>query len=208
MIDKICTCLVKKIQSKMPEVDDEKAEIILYGIQLIVGEIPKMFILIALSFILGIGWYTVFAYIAIMPYRTASGGFHLKSHLGCILGTSLFYYGTIYLSKYLVLDSIQKYCLIVGALILGIIMVSLYAPADTENVPIISRKERKSKKIMSYITLVLTLGVALIVQDSVISNILIIGTILQTLLISRIAYKITNNRYGYEVYNEQLEIID
>ena len=43
MIDKFCNYLLKKIRDKMPDIDDERAEIILYGIQLIVGEIPKLF---------------------------------------------------------------------------------------------------------------------------------------------------------------------
>ncbi len=205
MIEKFCEFILKKIRNKMPEMDDEKAEIILYGIQLIIGEIPKMFILFVLSFILGIGWYTVFIFVALLPYRASSGGFHLKSHLGCILGTSLFYYGNVYLSKFIVLDNIQKYVLVAIAFIFGIIMVSLYAPADTENVPIISKKERKNKKILSYITLTLTLIAALFIKDSIISNLLIFGVIIQTFMITRIAYKITNNKYGFEVYQNEIE---
>lgn len=205
MIDKICTFLLNRIRKEMPEMSDEKAEEILYGIQLIVGELPKMIFMIALSFLLGIGWYTVFLYIAIMPYRSVSGGFHLKSHFGCVLGTSLFYYGNVFLSKALVLDNVSKYVLILVALIFGIIMVTLYAPADTENVPILSKKERKLKKILSYITLVATLVVAVFVKDNVLSNILIFGTIFQTIMITRIAYKITNNKYGFEVYAEELK---
>ena len=205
MVDKICNFFVKRIRNKMPEIDDEKAEVILYGIQLIVGEIPKIFILFILSFVLGIGWYTIIAFLALVPYRAASGGFHLKSHLGCILGTSLFYYGNVYLSKFLVLTSIQKYVLVLFTFIFGIIMVSLYAPADTENVPIISKKERKSKKILSYITLTMTLIISLIIKDSVISNIIIFGILIQTIMITKIAYKLTNNKYGFEVYQKEIE---
>lgn len=208
MIDRICEYLVKKMQAKMPEIDDERAEVIMYGIQLIVGEIPKLFIIFGISILLGIGWYTLFAYIAIMPYRAASGGFHLKSHLGCIVGTSLFYFGNVFLSKFIVLSTLEKYLLVFIAFIFGIVMTSLYAPADTENVPILSIKERKRKKILSYITLTLTLGIALIIKDSVISNILIIGTIIQTITITKIAYKITKNKYGYEVYKQELEAIN
>ena len=205
LVDKICSYIVKMIRKKMPEIDDEKAEVILYGIQLIIGEIPKLFIIFGISILLGIGWYMLFAYIAIIPYRAASGGFHLKSHLGCIIGTSLFYYGNIFLSKSIVIGDIERYILVAVALIFGIIMVSLYAPADTENVPIISKKERKNKKIMSYITLVLTLAVSLIIQDNTISNILIIGVIIQTITITRVAYKLTNNKYGYEEYLKEAQ---
>ena len=43
MIDKFCLFLTSKIRKEMPEVDDEKAEVINYGLQLIIGEIPKIF---------------------------------------------------------------------------------------------------------------------------------------------------------------------
>ena len=193
------------MKSRIPDMTEEKAEVILYGLQLIIGEIPKMILILGISFILGFGWYMIFAYIAIAPYRTVSGGFHLHTHLGCILGTIIFYYGTVIISKYLILDDIQKYILIALSLGFGLLMISMYAPADTEEVPIISKKERKTKKILSYIMLIITLIVALFVQDRILSNILIIGSIFQSVSISRIAYKITKNKYGHEVYEKQLE---
>ena len=205
MIEKICNSIFIKMREKMPDITDEKAEIILYGLQLIIGEIPKMFILFGLSFLLGFGWYMVFAYIAVMPYRATSGGFHLHTHLGCILSTIIFFYGNILISKFLVLDNIQKYILIGLSLVFGILMISMYAPADTEEVPIISKKERKTKKILSYVMLTLTLVAALFVPDRMMSNILIIGSIFQSISISRLAYKITKNKYGHEVYEKQLE---
>ena len=205
MIDKLCDYILKKMKKKMPEIDDEQAEIITYGLQLIIGEVPKMFILFAVGFLFGVGWYMLFAYFALMPYRAMSGGFHLKTHIGCIIGTVLFYYGNIIISSLLYLDNIQKYILIGLTYIFGILMVSMYAPADTENVPIISKHERRKKKILSFFTLSLTLIVAAFIPDRMLSNILIIGTIIQSLSITRLAYKITKNKYGYEIYAEELE---
>lgn len=203
MIEKICTYIVNQMRKQMPDIDDEKAEIITYGIELIIGEIPKIFLLFIFSFIIGIGWYTVFAYVALIPYRASSGGFHLKTHIGCIVGSSLFYYGIVYLSKFITLSVFQKYILIGLALVFGIIMVSLYAPADTENIPIISKKERKRKKVLSYITLMLTLTASVFIKESIISNILIFGVIIQSFMISRLAYILTNNKYGYKEYQQK-----
>ena len=205
MIEKLCNYILEKMKKKMPEIDDEQAEIITYGLQMIIGEIPKIFVLFGVGFLIGVGWYMLFAYFAMLPYRAMSGGFHLKTHIGCIVGTVLFYYGNIIISNLLYLDNIQKYILIGLTFIFGMLMVSMYAPADTENVPIISKHERRKKKILSYITLSLTLIAAAFVPDRVLSNILIIGTILQSLSITRLAYKITKNKYGYEVYAEELE---
>ena len=205
LVEKICSFILSKMRKKMPEITDEQGEVILYGLQLLVGEAPKMILLFGISFILGFGLEMVFAYFAIMPYRTFSGGFHLHTHLGCIIGSAIFYYGDVLISKFLVLGSVEKYILVALSLIFGILMVSMYAPADTENVPIISKKERRNKKILSYITLVITLFAALIIQNQVYSNILIVGTIIQSLSITKIAYKLTNNKYGYETYKEQIE---
>lgn len=193
------------MKKKMPEITDEQGEAILYGLQLLIGEAPKMILLFGISFIFGFGLEMLFAYFALIPYKTVSGGFHLHTHLGCIIGSTVFYYGNVILSKFLVLDNIEKYVLVALSLVFGILMVSMYAPADTKNVPIISKKERKQKKILSYITLILTLVASLIIQNQVYSNILIIGSIFQTLSITRIAYKLTNNKYGHEIYENQLE---
>ena len=145
----------------------------------------------------------VYSFCICGTHRASSGGFHLKTHIGCIIGSSVFYYGIVYLSKFIILNLVQKYIIIGIALVFGVIMVSLYAPADTENIPIISKKERKRKKILSYTTLVLTLTASVFIKDSIISNILIFGVIVQSFMISRLAYLLTNNKYGYKVYQQK-----
>lgn len=79
-------------------------------------------------------------------------------------------------------------------------MVKLYAPADTENVPILRKKDRRKKQILSYIALSVGLIVASFVPSNELANILIFGNLVQTLFITKFVYKITNNKYGYEVY--------
>ena len=201
MVDKICDYLTNKIKNQMPEVDDERAEVINYGIHLIVGEIPKFFIFLGISIILGIIKEFFIAMLVIFPYRAVSGGFHLKTHLGCIIMSSLYYCGIAYISQFQLFSNNIKYVLIVLVWIFGITMCKLYAPADTENVPILRKKDRKIKQILSYITLTITLLIGALINNYVISNIIILGMLVQSIMITRIAYKITNNKYGYEVYS-------
>ena len=202
MVDTICTFLTNRIRKEMPEIDDEKAEVINYGLQNIVGEIPKIFLLFIISYILGMFKEVLFMFIVLLPYRGASGGFHLKTHLGCIILTTTFYCGNVLLSQNVVLDDITKYILIGIAWIFGMFMIKLYAPADTENVPILSKKERKNKQIIAYITYSIGMIAALLIQDNVISNIVLFGNLLQTLTITKLAYRLTKNKYGYEVYGK------
>lgn len=200
MIEKICTFLTNRIRKEMPEIDDEKAEVINYGLQNIVGEIPKIFITFGIAYIFGIFELTLFTFVALFLYKGASGGIHLKTHIGCILLTTAFYCIIPFVSQYFVLDGIVKIFTIILAWIWGMIMIKLYAPADTESVPILEEKVRKKKKIVSYITYTLGLFAALFIQNSTISNILILANVIQTITITKFIYKVTNNKYGYEVY--------
>ena len=203
MIDKFCLFLTKKIQKEMPDVDEEKAEIINYGLQLIIGEIPKMFITIAVAYLLGTLKLTLFMIISLLPYRAFSGGFHLKTHIGCIISTTLYYCGIPKISIYFFSHNPMKGIFILCVWIFGVIMIKLYAPADTENVPILREKERKQKRILSYISFTVGLTIALIIANNSISNILILGNLIQSIMITPVAYKLTNNKYGYQIYRKE-----
>lgn len=201
MVDKICLFLTHKIQEEMPEINNERAEIIDYGLHLIIGELPKNFIILGIAYILGIFKLTLLTVILLLPYRSVSGGFHLKTHLGCIIGTTLIYCGIAKISCYIIFyNQFLKYIITLSVWVFGVIMIHLYAPADTENVPILSQKERKNKKILSYIFLSIALIASCIIQNRIISNILLLSHIAQTICITKLAYKITKNKYGYEVY--------
>ncbi|MBQ3145486.1 MAG: accessory gene regulator B family protein [Clostridia bacterium] len=201
MIEKLCKKITKRIQNKMPEIDEERAEIINYGLQLVLGEIPKTFIILLIAYLFGVLKLSILALIFIMPYKTFSGGVHLKTHIGCIIATSLFYIGNAFLSKNIIIGPIFiKYILTAVIWLFSIIMIKLYAPADTEEVPILRKKDRNLKRKLSYITMTLTLICAVIIKDNIISNLLIFGTLLQTISISSFMYKITKCKFGYREY--------
>lgn len=208
MIEKFCNFLTKKIQKKMPEIDDERAEIIQYGLEVIIGETPKLFILLGISILLGVWQLALISFVVIGIYRGVSGGFHLKTHIGCIISTLMMYLGNVFLSKYCIIEPIYiKYIITFGIWIFSFFMIKFYAPADTENVPIISKKERKRKKILSYIIMTIFLLSSVFIKDQVISNLFLYGVLIQTLTITRIAYKVTNNKYGHEEY-ERKEVLN
>lgn len=200
MIDKITQSLTNKIRKEMPDIDDEQAEVINYGLQIIIGEVPKFFIMLLIAYILGIFKLSLLTFLIVMPYRGMSGGLHLKTHIGCIISTCTFYCGVAILAKSIVLEKTIKYLLIIITGIFELLMVKLYAPADTEDVPILSKKVRKQKQILSYIFLLVGLFVAIIIDNTIISNIIIFGYLAQTFMITKFAYKLTNNKFGYEVY--------
>lgn len=200
MVETICNKLTSRIRKEMPDINDERAEVINYGLQLIIGEIPKLIIIITIAYILKVLDLSILVLILLLPYRTVSGGVHLQSHLGCIVATSVFYIGNAVLSKYIVLTKTVEYIITGIVWMFSMIMIKLYAPADTEEVPILRKKERTTKKILSYIVMTLSLMASLIIKNTVISNLLLFGVLFQTVAITRLMYKITGNKYGYEEY--------
>ena len=205
MVDKITEFLTNKIRKEMPEIDDERAEVINYGLQILVGEVPKFFILLGVAYILGVFKLSLITFLILVPYRGFSGGFHLKTHMGCIISTSAFYCGIAILSKTIGMNYIVKYIITILLAIFGITMIKKYAPADTEDVPILSKKVRKQKQILSYISFIIGLAIALVIKNNIISNIIIFGYLMQKCMITKLAYRLSNNKYGYEVYENTSE---
>lgn len=204
MVEKICERLTNKIRKKDPEIDDERAEAIRYGLELIVGETPKIIVLFAIAFALKIGWLVIFAYFSMLPYKVVAGGFHLKTNIGCTIATLTMYYGIVILSKIIMFETIYyKYITIILLFILSVIMISKYAPADTINLPILRKKERNIKKVLSYAFVTIMLICVILIKDKTISNILLINVLVETLSITSLAYKITRNEYGYKTYAKE-----
>ena len=201
MIEKICIALTNRIRKEMPEIDDERAEIINYGLQLVIGEIPKIFLIFIISYLLGVFKLTLLSFLFMMPYRMVSGGTHLHSHIGCIIATSVFYIGNAVISQHLVWNSdLIKYITVFLIWAFSMVMIKRYAPADTQDVPILRKKERKVKQILSFIIMTVTLILGLVIKNNTISNLLIIGTLLQTITITKFMYNLTKNKYGYLEY--------
>jgi len=200
VIDKICQYLTNKIRKEMPDIDDERAEIIMYGLQVLIGELPKGLIILSIAYLLGLFKLTLISLLIIAPYRCFSGGVHMKTHMGCIVSTLLLYSGPALFGKYIALTGMTKYLLAGMVWMFCMIMIKLYAPADTENVPILRKQERRQKQIFSYSILTVGFIFAILTTNTIIAGIIIFGDLIQTLTITRFAYNITNNKYGHEIY--------
>lgn len=153
-----------------------------------------------MAWLLGVLKLTILAILIIMPYRAVVGGVHFKTHIKCILATGIFYIGTAILSKYIEFGENTKNITTGITWILAIGLITLYAPADTEDVPILRQKERRIKKILSYIILTTMLSCSMIIKNNVLSNLLLFGAMFQTITIARFMYKLAGNKYGYEEY--------
>ena len=201
MVDKICDKLMTRVKAKMPEVDQERAEIIRYGFELLIGEVPKMFFVLIIAILLGKLKYFIISVIIIGLYRTFSGGVHMRTHIECFIVTTSLYLGNVYISELLEFPNIYiKVIFAILIYIFAITMIILYAPADTDTVPILIKKERKQKRNISIIIVTLSIVLSFMVRDNIISNIFLLGIFFQTLTITKFTYKICRAKFGYLEY--------
>lgn len=204
MVDNICDWLLRKIRENDSTIDEEKSEIIYYGLQNLVGELPKGFFILLVAWVCRVFDLVLIGTVVFLVYRAFAGGVHLKTHISCLIVSTLFVVGgTIFAKEFIYENTFLVYTLL-G--IFNFIIAALYAPADTENRPIMKQKQRDRQKIESVITVGLVyLLCTFVIKDHVITNMFMYMITFESLMITPFAYKIFKNKSGEERRNEILK---
>lgn len=192
--EKVSRTCVKFVARNLNKTDTE-LEKIEYGIQVITVNLVKLFILFLIASILGVINYTFIAVISFAFIRTFASGVHAGSNLKCTITNIILFLGNVYLSMNIVLNKPAT----IVILIISLILIVTYAPADTEDRPLLSRKLRKKLKIRSIAVALLLEIIALKCKSHIFSNLIIFSILEEAVLITPIAYYIFNKRYkNYE----------
>jgi len=160
-------------------------EILRYGLAVIYYTITKTILLLAVAVALNILPYTL-AFMAVFGgLRMYARGLHLKSNFGCtVLGFANYMVG-IYISIHFDIGLLLT-------VIIYLICVSLnaiYAPSPTENSPI-SESEKLPLKFKTIIIMGGLFIVMLVIGNNAYRNIILMATVIETLHILPITYKI------------------
>ena len=102
-----------------------------------------------------------------------------------------------YLIKIVTFGFISKFviCLVC------VILIGIYAPADTEKKPLINKKKRVVLRILTILTSTIYSILSFIFKDNLIINVLIFSMITELTLILPISYKIFGLKYqNYKTY--------
>ena len=197
MKKKILNHCMEVVKNKYPEYDEDKLEIINYGLESIYLTFTKIIIIFVLAIILNI-WKEVLLLLAFYNLiRVSAFGMHAKKSIHCLIISLTLFIGGVYLCRYLLIPLILKVVLS----IICIVLIAKYAPADTEKRPIINKKLRKKYKIISVIISgVFAISIVLL-SDKSISNYLLLGMIEATIMLLPITYKIFDLPYdNYKKY--------
>ena len=180
-------------------INEEELEVINYGLESIYLTLVKIVIIIFLSLLLGIFKEVILMIVSYNIIRFFAFGWHAPNSTSCLITSIILFIGGAYVSVYL---DISIYIKIIISFI-SILLISIYAPADTEKRPLINRKKRMKYKYISIVVSIFMSFFLIKFHDSYLSNFLLIGLIEAVIMILPITYKLYKLPYNnYKTYNE------
>jgi len=188
---------MNRIKKKYPEYDEEKLEVIAYGLEGLYIIITKTVVIFALALILGILKETLFIMLFYNVIRTTAFGMHAKKSWHCYVISGTLFIGMGLLCKYVDINFYVKLVIYT----LSVITIFVYAPADTYKRPLLNKKKRKIYKIVTMISSLIYLILIIVLRDSIISNYLIVGLLDASLMIHPLTYRVFQLPYdNYKKY--------
>ena len=181
--------------------NDIMYERIRYGLEIIYLSITKIFVILLVSYLLGMLKETIILMIFSTPLRNYSYGIHAKKSWHCYV-SSIFCF--VLLPK-LIINYNLSIILRITISIYALISMIIYAPADTHKRPIINTKHRKKLKCTSIIITITYIFLTILINDNYICNLIYLELLIQSTAIIPITYKIFKMPYNnYKAYQKGL----
>lgn len=191
------------IAAQLEDLPEQKLAEINYGIAVFIANSYKMLLIFILAILLKIFKHFLIAFICFGTLRTFASGVHAKREWTCLPASTLIFFGILYLGMTIELNI---YILSI-IFVLCFAAVFRYAPADTEERPIASRKLRRKLKIMSCITVIILYAAALYNLGTTASSIIAFAALIESILILPVTYKLTGSMYGIGIkINKKREV--
>lgn len=189
---------MNNIKKNQPKKNEEELEIIEYGLEAIYLTFTKIIIILLLSIVLDIFKETLLMILFYNVIRLFAFGLHAKNSTTCLITSLILFIGGTYLAIYVNIPIELKFILSITC----IILIIIYAPADTEKRPLMNVKKRKRFKILSTITSLIITFLIIYFNDNYLSNFMLIGMIESTIMILPITYKLYGLPYNnYKNYS-------
>ena len=196
MLEELGEKVGNAVENTLDDITPTQKEIIQYTVVQLLGEFLKIAIMLAILWPFGVAHLLLIAIFSMAIYRVPSGGVHSRSHIACFVTSMTLFMGNVILSSLIK----GSYLDIVYILIFlfNIPVIYYLAPADTEMKPVVSKKQRLTLKIVSFVCMTATILIGrFIIIDVAIRNIFIFGTFIQSITMLPPIYKLLGTKYGY-----------
>lgn len=197
MKKKLLDSLINRIKKKYPNYDDDKLEIIAYGLESLYIIITKTIVIFSIALLLGIIREVFFVLIFYNIIRTTAFGMHAKKSSHCYIISIVLFIVMGVICKYI---DINLYVKLILAM-LSFITLVVYAPADTYKRPLLNAKKRKVYKIITIINSLIYIVLIFIFREHSISDYLVLGILDASLMIHPLIYRMFQLPYNnYKKY--------
>ena len=182
--------IVDNILYKGEKVDGDQRDIMLFGITRILEDIPKYTLIVIMAILLNVLKEAGLVLLVTAVYKTFIGGAHARTNITCFIFSSLFFITPCLIAKYFELTNLYFVISLILVNIFSIFVILKYAPADTEEVPILNKNKRKIMRIFAIISQVLIdISLILFIKNNNIREIIIITLLYSNFMATNIAYK-------------------
>ncbi|NLD50375.1 MAG: accessory gene regulator B family protein [Clostridiaceae bacterium] len=187
------SALSQSIKSNVKGIDEDRLEVINYGLYLFMSDTIKVGIILFIAISQGILLPAVITLLSLGILRTFAGGVHSKTWLGCLSVNCIITFGIVYFS--ISLSFLQPLLICAVLAPVSFIIFYRYAPSDHENKPIMSNRQRRRLRITSFTLLILQSIIASALAQPY-SNIIMFSTIATSISMLPVIYKITANHHS------------
>lgn len=186
-----------KFIKKYNNYDNDKLDIIKYGLESVYILVTKTIVVLTVSYLLGLLKETLIFLICYNFIRIPSFGLHATKSWICLVSSLLIFIILPFICKSVILPIFIKIC--IG--LISLFFIAKNAPADTYKRPIINKKRRLFFKFTSLIIAFIMIIISLFIKNQFLANALLIAIVLQCFMISPTVYSIFKLPYNnYKKY--------
>lgn len=162
-----------------------------YGLETLYITITKLTVILIINILLGNTKELILFILTYGLLKITGFGLHAKKSWQCWITSIPIFTIIPYLIKNVVINN--KLIIIIS--ITSLLIICLYAPADTERRPLINKKKRIIYKIITIFTSIIYLLIIYINNNSYVDSLLLYSLILEALIINPLSYKLFKLKY-------------
>jgi accessory gene regulator B len=180
---------------------EDELEIIQYGIEIFLINLFKNLFLIGVAAALGVAKPLVVLLISFGCVRIFAAGVHAPSTFVCTILNFVCFLGGTYLCLFVPIHTMVRMIII----FISVILLMQYAPADSEERPLVSECLRQKLKLQSILAVNVLFMVTLIIDNETYKNLITCGILLEAVMTTPVIYYILGKGYrNYEKFNEKI----
>lgn len=188
--------IVEKI-NRYTQKEGVELQKMIFGMEILLHNIPKLVLMFAVAILLGILPQTFVTWLSFALVRRYASGLHASNSITCTITTILMFVLVPYMVQNIYIN-ILHFSIIFGIIIL---VLHLYAPADTQANPIIGESKRKRLRKSALISSISIFLITSILIEETYRIYIAFGAIYAGILILPITYKLLKRRMkNYEQY--------